>query len=79
MSAVLVAPVRAYVDEALRRHRRSPESPRTVSVDGDRLLAALAPGAVEPAFGRDHFCVPYAPFPVRAPDGRLPGLVIRRS
>ncbi|WP_155126525.1 hypothetical protein [[Actinomadura] parvosata] len=158
VNAALVAPVRAYVDEALRRHRRNPQagaaltgsyvlvrndaglvsvryaltgelgravtydrragrtltvrdvfapaaftpagrrrladavrplvpkglvpkdhSPRTVSVDGDRLLVALAPGAVELTFGRDYFCVPCAPFTVRVPDGRLPGLVIRRS
>ncbi|GAA1683106.1 hypothetical protein GCM10009733_094500 [Nonomuraea maheshkhaliensis] len=48
--------------------------PRTVSLDSDRLLVNLAPGAVEFAFGRDYFCAPCAPVTVRVPDARLAGL-----
>ncbi|MEV0160817.1 hypothetical protein [Nonomuraea fuscirosea] len=48
--------------------------PRTVSLDSDRLLVNLAPGAVEFAFGRDYFCAPCAPVTVRVPDARLTGL-----
>ncbi|MEV5888872.1 hypothetical protein [Nonomuraea fuscirosea] len=62
---------------ALRPLMPKGQVPRTVSLDSDRLLVNLAPGAVEFAFGRDYFCAPCAPVTVRVPDARLTGL--RRS
>ncbi|MER7427383.1 hypothetical protein [Nonomuraea rubra] len=70
---------RRLLAEAVRPLAPKGHDPRTVSVDSDRLLVNLAPGAVELTFGRDYFCAPCAPFTARVPDGRLGGLVIRRS
>ncbi|MCP2354975.1 hypothetical protein HD597_001995 [Nonomuraea thailandensis] len=70
---------RRLLAEAVRPFAPEGHDPRTVSVDGHRLLVNLAPGAVELTFGRDYFCVPCAPFTARVPDERLSGLVIRRS
>ncbi|GAA2209363.1 hypothetical protein GCM10009850_048210 [Nonomuraea monospora] len=69
---------RRRLAEVLRPLTPKGHDPRTVSVDSDRLLVNLAPGAVELTFGRDYFCVPCAPFTVRVPGDRLAGLVIRR-
>ncbi|TYB63844.1 hypothetical protein FXF51_22525 [Nonomuraea sp. PA05] len=69
---------RRRLAEVLRPLAPKGHDPRTVSVDSDRLLVNLAPGAVELTFGRDYFCVPCAPFTARVPGDRLAGLVIRR-
>lgn len=68
---------RRRLADALRPLMPKDRNPRTVSVDSDRLLLNLAPGGVEFTFGRDYFCVPCAPFTVRAPDARLTGLLRR--
>ncbi|MEU8398965.1 hypothetical protein AB0C28_27535 [Nonomuraea sp. NPDC048892] len=65
---------RRQLAAALRPLMPKGQVPRTVSLDSDRLLVNLAPGAVEFAFGRDYFCAPCAPVTVRVLDARLAGL-----
>ncbi|MFI7614390.1 hypothetical protein ACIBP6_24475 [Nonomuraea terrae] len=49
--------------------------PRTVGVEGDRLVVNLAPGAVEFTFGRDYFRAPCRPFTARVPEERSGSLI----